>query len=151
MPTPPGAEVIDTEPITTSSSKRVMLRAERHDEIEISLVVSGTPQIPKKLTVMQRTETYYGPQLTCIPADSDDNTNYMLTCPGPQSQLILWKYITGTENKWRTGVVPISEVQARIDEVKQYNLCEHCGKPLKDLWHERLSALGLCEKIDYGN
>ena len=143
-PIPPGAETVDTETVTSPKSKRVMLRAERHDEVEISLVVSGMTKVPQRFTVVKRTETYFGPKLLLDPVDVD-SSNWMLTCPGPNTQLILWKYITGTEDKWHAGRVPVSEVRARISDFESYEMCSVCGEPLKSMWHERLSVAGVCD------
>lgn len=142
MPSPPGSNV-DRDVITDASSKQVMLRAERKDDIEITLVVGGKNRIPKKYTVIQRTHTYYGPKLMLHAEFEGQDLNYQLTCPGPNTQLILWRSFTGVERRWRNGWIPIAEVTARITDTKQYRLCDECGEPIKGIWHERMEVFGI--------
>jgi hypothetical protein len=125
-----------------------MLDGERHDEIEIQQRVRGASEIPERLEITRRVVTYYGPELACTPVDDDASGTYRLTCPGPNSQLILWKTITGAEEYWKEGYAPIAEVKATLGDLEQYNICDHCGRPLRGLWHERLSAVGACEDVD---
>lgn len=143
MPTPPGADVEEGDVITEHRSKTVMLRAERHDEIEVSLVVNGQTHVPKEYTVVRRDDTYYGPSLTLHAEVDDEDRNYMLTCPGPNTQLILWQALSGKEGEWRSGWIPIAEVTAQIDGTEQYRICDECGEPLRGIWHERLAAFGV--------
>jgi hypothetical protein len=148
-PTPPGSELIgDFRPSTTALSKRVMLDAERHDEVTITRALRGVTEVPEELTVIQRTDTYFGPKLMLHAEVDGEDQNWLLTCPGPQSQLILWKAVTGKHHQWRSSWIPVSEVRAKISGVEQYRICDHCGEPLRDLWHERLAVFGLCEGGD---
>lgn len=136
--------VPDGDPITNYQSKMVALRAERHDEIVISDVEAeftvGT-EFPDDFTVAQRTETYYGPKLLL-----DSGTeNYLLTAPGPDSQLLLWSSEKGADG-FRRGWKKLAEVSVDFgDELPQYDLCPYCGEPLKTLEHERMAGYGNCQ------
>jgi hypothetical protein len=148
-PTPPGTETVGSEPATGYDSKTVMLRAERHDEIEITSVENGMRNVPERFVVVRRDETYYGPSLLLDRASEDHSENYELTCPGRNSQLMLWMAVTGKDDQWRNGWMPVSEVRAKIADIEQYNECDICGDPLKDIWHERLSAVGICDEVEW--
>lgn len=155
MPTPPGAVLAQdgarsspSGTITTYLSKAVMLRAERKDEIKIGHVVNGFNRIPEKYTVIERQACFHGIVLTLHAEVEGTDHNFQLTCPGPNTQLILWMSLTAPGSPWRNGWVPIAEVTAHISGVKQYRNCEHCDRPIKDIWHERLSVIGACEGVD---
>jgi len=124
---------IDTEPATEYSCKEVMLRAERHDTI----VVEGYGE----LTVAARTETFYGPKLEATGPDGE--SAYMLTAPGPAHDLWLWRAIE-TEEGFHEGWELVDEVIAEVGDVSQYDICPHCGEPLKTAEHERQAAVGMC-------
>lgn len=128
---------IDTEPATEYSCKEVMLRAERHD----SLVVEGYGE----LTVSRRTETYYGPKLECT--GPDEESTFMLTAASPAHDLWLWRAIE-TEGGLQEGWELVDEVTAEVGEVSQYDICPHCGEPLRTLEHEQQAAVGLCNLAD---
>jgi hypothetical protein len=120
-----------------------MLRAERHDRIRIENVVtriSPGQTIPDELTVVKRTTAYFGPKLVVESAGS----NYLLTAPGPSSQLVLWHTNEGPDGlrgEWEK----LAEVTAKFeDDQPQYDLCPVCGEPLKTLEHEREAAFGSC-------
>lgn len=155
MPTPPGAVLAQdgarsspSGTITTPLSKRVMLRAERHDEIEIGHVVNGFNRVPERYTVVERQACFHGVVLTLHGEIDGTDYNFQLTSPGPNTQLILWMSLTAPESPWRNGWVPIAEVTAHLADVEQYNVCKHCDRPIKDAWHERLSIFGACEGLD---
>lgn len=135
------------EPTTTYDSKIVMLRAERHDRIRIENVVTSISPgqaIPDELTVVKRTTAYFGPKLVAESAGS----NYLLTAPGPSSQLVLWHTNEGPDGlrgEWEK----LAEVTAKFeDDQPQYDLCPICGEPLKTLEHEREAAFGSCPNSD---
>ena len=135
------------EPVTTYDSKTVMLRAERHDRIRIDNVITiispGQP-IPDELTVVKRTTAYFGPKLVLESAES----NYLLTAPGPGSQLILWQTNEGPDGL-RSAWEKLAEVTAKFEhDQPQYDLCPICGEPLKTLEHEREAAFGSCPNTD---
>jgi hypothetical protein len=148
MPLPPGAELAGGGPVTHTGSKTVMLRAERDDEIEILQVVRGARNVPEESTVLRRTDAYFGPQLL-LHADVDGaDQNWQLTCPGPNTHLILWKANTAKDGEWRDGWVPLSEVKAKLAAVEQYRMCDVCDRPIRGMWHARLSAVEACEGVE---
>lgn len=144
-----NVEIDGTDPETNHQSKRVMIRSERHDTVEITDVVQGSWDLPKRYTVVQRKRTYYGP---CLILYNEDSTgvNYRLTCPGPDTQLLLWQSVGDEEGRIQTWA-KVAEVQADIVDTEQYQICEHCDEPLKTLEHERLAIFGACERFDDPN
>lgn len=143
----PGRGEFRSEPVTEYPSKMVMLRGERHDNVTISEVVDRINhhhhQLPQELTVIQRTDTYYGPELKL---NSTSNSNYLLTAPGPDSHLLLWEANTGNQGKVQKWT-KVAEVKADFaNEQPQYDICPYCGDPLKTLEHERQSAVGQCDR-----
>ena len=131
------------EPVTDYNSKIVMLRAERHDHLHISEVVTQLRQagdIPSEATVVRRTNPYFGPKLLLHSGD----TNYLLTAPGPDTQLLLW-YPKLNANGERCDWEKLAEVKAAFaDDQPQYDLCSECGEPMQTLEHERRAAMGQC-------
>lgn len=140
----------ETESVTTYDSKMVMLRAERHDQVDILSVetkLHSGRTVPESLTVVRRTDPYFGPKLLLDGASE----NYLLTAPGPDTQLLLW---CGefADDGLRRGWQKLAEVTARFDdEQPQYDLCPMCGEPLKTLEHEREAAFGMCPNTDETN
>lgn len=136
-------EVQCSEPVTDHRSKKVMLRAERDDVITITDIITRLKPadlIPTEATVVRRTNPYYGPKLLL----SDDENNYLLTAPGPDTQLLLWGP-NQTKDGGRSGWYKLAEVTAMFaDQQPQYDLCPECGKPMQTLEHERKSAVGAC-------
>lgn len=130
-------------PVTEYDSKMVMLRAERHDKIQIVDVVTRLQQredIPSEATVVKRTTPYFGPKLTL----SANEQNYLLTAPGPDTQLLLW---TGNylDNGDRYGWEKLAEVTAQFaDDQPQYDLCPECGQPMQTIEHQRKASVGRC-------
>lgn len=122
------------KPETTPESKRVMLRAERKDTIAIE---DGPIE---EATVARRTDPYFGPKLLL---HHEETGNWMLTAPGPQSQLMLWEAVTN-ENDFREGWEQWGEVRAGLLDTKQYDICSYCGEPIKTIDHERQSLFGAC-------
>lgn len=137
----------DDEPITQYDSKIVMLRSERHDSIEIENTVTEIRpghHIPDQLEVVRRTSTYFGPKLLVREAGD----RYLLTAPGPDTQLLLWAADTGPDG-FRKRWKKVAEVTARFaDERPQYDLCPICGEPLQTLEHEREAAFGICPNAE---
>lgn len=125
-----------TRPTTDTTSKRVMLRAERGDTIFI--------QGFGRFEVTRRQPTYFGPKLLVTPADAAGTYTAQLTAPGPDRDLRLW-FPDRDEPGWRHGFVRGPEVTAAIDDVGQYDICPRCGDPIKTAEHERLAAFGICE------
>lgn len=109
---------------TSYESKKVMMRAEHSDEIQIEGL--GT------CTVIQRSPTYYGPKLRIEPVASDEQ--YFLHAPGPNSELQL-SDVDGTE---------LRTVTAKLESTKQYDICAHCNEPLDTIEHRRRSFIGTC-------
>jgi hypothetical protein len=130
-------------PATEYESKMVILRAERGDNIQIVDVVtrlSHNNDIPSEATVVKRTTPYFGPKL----ALTTDKESYLLTAPGPDTQLLLWSgnYLDDGE---RYGWEKLAEVTAQFaDDQPQYDLCPECGQPMQTIEHERKAAVGRC-------
>lgn len=129
-----------SEPETNYSSRKAILRAERGDTIRITVERSlEDHQAPETVTVVQRTETYYGPELLL----EDGQRNYRLTAPAPDRGLILWRDVVD-EDEFRLGWKRAAEVSVEIDAIGQYEMCDQCGNPLRTLEHERLSRMDRC-------
>ena len=134
-------------PATEYDSKMVMLRAERGDNIQIVDVVTRLTQnndIPSETTVVKRTTPYFGPKLIL----TADEEQYLLTAPGPDTQLLLWSgnYLDDGE---RYGWEKLAEVTAQFaDDQPQYDLCPECGQPMQTIEHERKAAVGRCPGPD---
>lgn len=145
--TPSDRERDGTAPITDSQSKTVMLRAERGDNIRISETVrrfSEEQQIPRDVSVLSRSGTYYGPQLLLHAEIDGEDLNYQLTAPGPDTDLYLWAAETDSEG-FRTHWFKLAEVKAVFrDDQPDYDVCSECGEPIKTLEHERYAAFGEC-------
>lgn len=141
-------ELEGTEPITDYASKNVMIAAERRDTIAINEVVakfSNEEPIPSKLSVIRRSGTYYGPKLM-LHADMDGDQNFLLTAPGPDAFLYLWKAHTDEYDR-RRSYSAIAEVKAKLLEESNYKICPDCGEPFKSVQHERFAAMGECPNI----
>jgi hypothetical protein len=125
----------------------VMLRAERGDNIQIVDVVTRLRKgsnIPSETTVVKRTTPYFGPKLVL----TTENECYLLTAPGPDTQLLLWtaNYLDDDE---QYGWEKLAEVTAQFaDDQPQYDLCPECGQPMQTIEHERNAAVGRCPGPD---
>lgn len=126
-------------------SKLVILRGERHDDIVITNVIREwhkDADIPERATIVQRSNPYYGPKIVLWA----DERNYLLTTPGPETQLLLWASNI-TEGNQRTGWEKLAEVTARLaDNLPPYEFCPQCSEPLKTLKHEKQAELGCCPR-----
>lgn len=111
---------------TSHESKRVMLRAEHTDYIDVETL--------GECEVIQRTNTYFGPKLRIEPVEPEGSDQYLLHSPGPNSELQL-SASDGT---------PLRTVGAQLSSTKQYDICSHCGEPLKTIDHRRQSMIGAC-------
>lgn len=144
---PSPTKLNGTAPITDHESKKVMLRAERHDRIQFSEVVrrfSQKSKIPECATVLRRTSPYYGPSLLLHDKEDNLDLNYQLTAPGPDTFLYLWGAETDEDN-FRTSWFKIAEIKAEFaNQQPQYDICSDCGEPIKTLEHERDVAFGNC-------
>jgi hypothetical protein len=129
------------ETVTDYDAKMTMIKAERRDEILLEPVDDVEMEIPSTVTVARRTETYFGPKLLLY--DESAEQNWLLTAPGPESQLHLWPPQHADDGLRRGWMDPI-EVTADVDATTQYPICSRCGEPLKTLQHEREAAFGLC-------
>lgn len=138
---PTDSQRTDTGPTTDYASRNVMLSAERRDTIEIESIEQRFTQvnIPEDLEVVERTTTYFGPELLLQSNDS----NFLLTAPGPDCQLLLWSEVVN-ERGYRQEWGRLAEVRASIAETLQYEICDQCGYPIRTEEHERLSAIGRC-------
>lgn len=138
---PSESILTDPGPTTDHDSRKTMLRAERRDIIkiiEIERRFDGT-DIPDQYTVVQRSETYFGPELLLAANDR----NFLLTAPGPDTHLLLWTDRV-TDQEYRTNWARSAEVRVTIDETPQYEVCNQCGYPIRSEEHERLSVIGRC-------
>lgn len=138
-----------TEPETDYDSQTVMLAAERHDEIMITDVVTSFTDeavIPNRISVITQSQTYYGPSLLVHAELDGEDHNYLLTAPGPSSQLHLWAGdgpIEGKRRRW----VAVAEVKAALaTEQPPYRKCPQCGELIRTIEHERESVLSNCSR-----
>lgn len=142
---PADREMASTIPETGTTSKRVMLRAERGDALIVTETRDIVPgiQCPDRFTVKTRHDTYYGPDLI-LEADSEE---YRVTAPGPDTDLLLWKSMvdeSGAQIRWRK----LAEVVLDFaDDTPPYTICSNCGDPIRTAEHERLSALNRCKAL----
>jgi hypothetical protein len=124
-----------------------MLRAERGDNLQIVDVVTQISlgdDVPKETTVVKRTTPYFGPKLIL----ADDDKGYLLTAPGPDTQLLLWA-AHHLDDGERYGWEKLAEVTAQFaDDQPQYDLCPECGQPMQTIEHERKAAVGRCPGPD---
>lgn len=138
-----------TEPITSHDSQTVMIAAERSDKILVEEVVhrlSESYQLPDSLTVIQRTETYHGPELLTHGEIRDTDWNYLLTAPGRHKQLYLWIGDGPIDGKRRTWEA-IAEIKASFaSEQPPYEKCEQCGEIIRTIQHEREAISGNCSR-----
>lgn len=136
-----------TKPITDRESKKVMLRGERGDKIQISDVIADFEEgqdFPEEIEIQQRVSTYYGTELVLEGLEKSETSKYLLTAPGPDTFLYLWAAETDADGYRETWSV-IAEVKARFtDGVPQYAICNQCGEPIKSLEHEKLAAMDNC-------
>ncbi len=128
-------------PTTEYESKMVMLRAERGDRIQITDVrtrLAPNRPIPSTVSVTKRTTPYFGPKLRL----TANEQAYLLTAPGPDTQLLLWERPQGSsQNRW----TKLAEVTAHLDDDQpQYDLCPVCGEPMQTIEHQRKAAVGKC-------
>lgn len=121
-----------TKPATDTQSKRVMLRAERGDTVE----VDGYGE----MSVVRRRTVYWGPTLIL---SAEDDTEYELTAPGRRHQLQLTEAVED-EDGFVIGMRVVDEVTAQLVDTKQYAMCA-CGEPIKNAEHERLAAFRIGE------
>lgn len=101
-----------------------MMRAEHGDEIRVDGF--GVCE------VVQRQLTYYGPKLRIQPEAGD--RQYLLHAPGPSAELEL------TTPQGET----VGRYPAALEGTKKYDMCLHCGEPIKTVEHQRRSAIGAC-------
>lgn len=122
-----------------------MLRGERGDSIDIKDIVQtiGQPtKIPESLSVVQRTDTYYGPVLLLTAG----NHEFRITAPGPDYHLLLWASEldeTGSQERWRK----VAEVRAELSDCSPYERCSVCDRPIRTAEHKRLSTINECENL----
>lgn len=135
---PAIANTSDGGPKTNPATKRVLVRAERNDELEITGVDLYFEEIslPDVVTVVQRLKTYYGPKLRV----EGNGEQYLVTAPGPDTQALLWQQ---KDAEWQKAAEICLEFTGSIP---QYDLCPDCGEPLATIAHERRAAIGACQK-----
>ena len=120
------AAVYHGEPATTNQNKTVMLRAEKGDHI----VIGGD-----RYKVIRRTHTYYGPSLML----RQDGQRHKLFAPSPARQLELWEHC---DDHAAGGYRKLAEVDAELEEGKQYDICSNCGEPIRTAEHETAALFG---------
>ena len=141
-----------TTPITNRNSQMVMLRGERGDKLQVDEFVEYLfdgvrDDVPGKFTILRRMSTFYGTELLLEPFDTQKDSKYLLTAPGPDKNLVLWKSETDFDG-YRIGWSKLSELKASFTEnIPNYPICNTCGEPIKSLDHERLAAMEQCEKL----
>lgn len=137
-------------PVTSYDSQTVMLAAERDDIISITETVKHLDtyyETPEEVTVLKRTETYYGPELLVHAIVEGHDRNYLLTAPGPSSHLCLWAGEINEVTSKRTNWYPAAEVSAVLDtEQPPFESCDQCGELIRTIYHERESILGQCSR-----
>lgn len=141
-----------TEPITDHQSKKVMIAAERRDHIIITDVIQRLADdgvgIPDEVSVVRRTDPYFGPKLLVHATIDGEDANYLLTAPGPDCQLLLWA-AEMTDKGARKGWHKAAEVTAALaPDQPPYETCEQCGELIRTMWHERMSILGMCKRAE---
>ena len=127
-----------TQHETPYETKRVFMRAEHKDEIEVWRPGSSRESDDPLDTaiVVKRSLTYYGPKLRMDSNDGRDQ--YLLTAPGPQSRALMWEL---KDDGW----VKKCYVELNFTEnLPQYDICLHCNEPLKTTAHRRRAAVGGC-------
>lgn len=145
-PSPPASDALyfgSFDETTDYHSRLVMLRAERHDKLKITSVKSRfrvPGEVPDTVKVVQRTDPYFGPKL----ALRTDGSEYQLTAPGPDSELLLWSRredCHGQKGAWEK----LAEVTARfVEDLPSYEYCPQCDEPIKTLKHELQAEIGCC-------
>lgn len=132
-----------------SSSKTVMLASERNDRIQVTEEVQRFNEeitIPEEVSVIRRTDTYFGPKLLVHAEIGGEDYNYLLTAPGPDSHLHLWGAdLTdeGMRKGWNVG----AEVKAILStEQPPYEKCAQCSELIRTIHHERKAVLGMCSR-----
>lgn len=142
-----GDKTSPGQPATERSSKLVMLRAERGDKIQILNIeqrLQTGADIPSEATVAKRSDPYFGPKIVLSEADE----SYLLTAPGPDTQLLLW-IANRTDDGERDGWQKVAEVTAQfVDDQPQYDLCPECGEPMQTIEHRRKASVGRCPGPD---
>lgn len=124
---------------TTYSTKRVLMRAEHKDELEMHETSASTydGDIPVNVVVVKRDLTYYGPRLRIESLDAGEQ--YILTVPGPESEAILWHL---TDVGWKE----MAEVSLDFGKsIPSYDICLYCNEPLSTVAHRRRAAVGACQ------
>jgi hypothetical protein len=145
----PAENLNGLQPTTTSGSKLVMLAAERRDRIEVNSTIEKFfegDEIPDRLTVLKRSSTYYGPKILAHAQISDKEHNFLITAPGPASELILWVADTDEDN-YRKSWYRLAEVEVNLAEDQpSFDVCSQCNSPIRSVEHERMASLGMCDQ-----
>lgn len=140
----------DQLPLTSYASQTVMLAAERNDLVKIQRVVNNIESefaSPSEVSVIKRTETYYGPELLVHSEVDGEDYNYLITAPGPGRHLCLWAGEVDPETGKRSGWYPVAEVEAELSvEQAPYQTCNQCGELIRTIYHERESVLDQCSR-----
>ncbi len=138
------------EPVTDYDSKTVMMAAERNDNVQIVDVVREFQhgvEIPSRVSVIKRTDTYYGPELLVHSTIGGKDQNYLINAPGPSSHLHFWTAKTSDDSTRRSGWTLAAEIKAAFTaEQPPYEKCSLCGEQIRTIEHERKSLLGTCSR-----
>lgn len=137
------------QPTTSSDSKLVMLAAERRDRIVVNSTIEKFfegDEVPDSLTIFKRSSTYYGPKILAHAQISGEEHNFLITAPGPASELILWAAETDEDN-YRKGWYRLAEVEASLAEDQpSFEVCPQCNSPIRSVEHERMASLEMCDQ-----
>jgi len=125
---------------TDIHTRRVFRRAERNDPIIIEEIVERfeDKDIPEDFEVIRRQQTYFGQKFYIEVTEGTEQ--YKLTIQDMHTEAILWKQFN---MEWN----PIAEVIVKLgDDLPQYDICDHCGEPIKTATHEQASVIGNCDR-----
>lgn len=140
------ADNYTNQPVASYKSKQVVLTAQRHDPVKITNIFDikeGAGSIPKDLDVIQRFDSFFGPD---IRLKDETGTNYKITAPGPDRHLFLWLAKTDKEGFCKEWSI-IAEVEAKFGEdLPSYDKCPECNGVIKSAAHERAAIFGYCSK-----
>lgn len=144
-----GSELSGLRPTTSASSKMVVLAAERGDRIKVCSKIreiQSGQELPDVVTVLRRNSTYYGPKLLVHAEIRDVDHNYLITAPGPASELMVWGAETD-DDKYRKGWYRLAEIEAQLaDDQPTFDVCPQCNNPVRSNEHERMASIGMCNQ-----
>lgn len=147
----PGSQEVQGGCREEYDSGTVMIAAERGDNIVLTSIVNRQRErceLPEEMSVIRRSEKYYGPELLLHDEVEGENRNYLLTAPGPNSDLQLWVgklSKEGVRRSWEKAAIVKASLAA---EQPPYELCEQCGEPIRSIEHDRKAVTGHCSRAE---